>query len=69
MNRKAFDAAVKEHGAWLPEGAFLSLFPAGFNPRVATVEELAEELDVMTTSGATGTKYRSQDVKAALGYL
>lgn len=69
MNRKAFDAAVKEHGAWLPEDVFLSLFPAGFSPRVSTVEELAEELDVMTVSGATGTKYRAADVKAALGYL
>ena len=69
MNRKAFDQAVKEHGAWLPEDVFLALLPAGFSPRVASVEELAEELDVMTTSGATGTKYRTQDLKAALGYL
>lgn len=69
MNRKTFDHALKEHGAWLPEDVFLSLLPAGFSPRVASVEELAEELDVMTVSGATGTKYRTADVKAALGYL
>ena len=69
MNRKAFDAAVKEHGAWLPEDVFLSLFPAGFSPRVATVEDLADELDILTFSGATGTKYRAEDLKAALGYL
>jgi hypothetical protein len=69
MNRKAFDAAVKEHGAWLPEGIFLSLIPVTVMPRVSSVEELAEELDVMAVSGATGTKYRSQDLKAALGYL
>lgn len=68
MNRKAFDDAVKEHGAWLPENVFLALLPAGFSPRVSDVEELAEELDVMTTGGATGTRYRAQDLKAALGY-
>lgn len=68
MNRKAFDAAVKEHGAWLPEGVFLSLIPVAAMPRVSSVEELAEELDVMTVSGATGRKYRAQDLKAALGY-
>jgi hypothetical protein len=48
---------------------FLSLFPAGFSPRVATVEDLADELDILTFSGATGTKYRAEDVKAALGYF
>lgn len=69
MNRAAFDAAVKDHGVWLPEDVFLSLFPTGFNPSVSSVEEFAEELDVMTVSGATGTKYRAQDLKAALGYL
>ena len=69
MNRKAFDAAVKEHGVWLPEHVFLSLFPAGFSPRVATVEDLADELDILTFSGATGTKYRAEDVKTALGYI
>lgn len=69
MNRKAFDDAVKEHGVWLPEDVFLSLFPAGFSPRVATVEDLADELDILTFSGATGTKYRAADLKAALGYL
>jgi hypothetical protein len=68
MNRKAFDDAVREHGVWLPEDVFLSLFPAGFSPRVATVEDLADELDILTFSGATGTKYRAADVKAALGY-
>jgi hypothetical protein len=68
MNRKAFDDAVKEHGVWLPADVFLSLLPAGFSPRVSSVEELAEELDVMTVSGATGTAYRAQDLKAALGY-
>lgn len=68
MNRKAFDDAVKEHGAWLPGDVFLALIPTGALPRVATVEELAEELDVMTVSGATGTKYRAQDLKVALGY-
>lgn len=68
-DRKAFDAAVKEHGAWLPEDVFLSLFPVGFSPLVATVEDLADELDVLTFSGATGTKYRASDLKAALGYL
>ena len=69
MNRKAFDDAVKEHGVWLPEDVFLSLFPAGFSPRVATVEDLADELDILTFSGATGTTYRAADLKAALGYL
>lgn len=68
MNRKAFDDAVKEHGAWLPADVFLSLVPAGALLRVADVEELAEELDVMTVSGATGTKYRAQDLKVALSY-
>jgi hypothetical protein len=68
MNRKAFDDAVREYGVWLPEDVFLSLFPAGFSPRVATVEDLADELDILTFSGATGTKYRAADVKAALGY-
>jgi hypothetical protein len=69
MNRADLDRAVKEHGAWLPENVFLSLFPAGFSPRVSSIEELAEELDVMTVSGATGTLYRASDLKAALGYL
>jgi hypothetical protein len=68
MNRKAFDDAVKEHGAWLPVDVFLSLIPAGALLRVATVDDLAEELDVMTVGGATGAKYRAQDLKAALGY-
>lgn len=68
MNRKTFDDAVKEHGAWLPRDVFLALIPAGALLRVATVEELAEELDVMTVSGVSGTKYRAQDLKAALGY-
>lgn len=69
MNRKAFDAAVKEHGTWLPERTFLSLVPAGMNPHAATAEEIAEELDVMTVGGATGTRFRTQDLKTALGYL
>ena len=69
MNRKAVDAAVKEHGVWLPEAVFLSLVPASARPRAFTVEELAEELDVMTVSGATGTRFRAQDLKAVLGYL
>jgi hypothetical protein len=69
MNREAFDAAVKQHGAWLPEGVFLSLIPAGVVIlRASGIEELAEELDVMTVGGATGTKYRAEDLKAALGY-
>jgi hypothetical protein len=69
MNRKAFDDAVKEHGVWLPEDAFLSLFPVGVSVRVSTAEELAEELDILTFSGATGTKYRAADLKACLGSL
>jgi len=69
MSRKAFGAAVNEHGVWLPEDVFLSLLPVGINPRIASVDDLAHELDVMTVSGATGTRYRAQDLKAALGYL
>lgn len=68
MSREDFDAALKEHGAWLPEDVFLSLFPAGFNPRVSSAEDLADELDILTFSGATGTRYRTEDLKAALGY-
>jgi hypothetical protein len=28
-----------------------------------------DELDILTFSGATGTKYRAEDLKAALSYL
>lgn len=53
MNRKGFDAAVKERGVWLPEAVFLSLLPPGFS-RTGSIEELAEELEAMTLSGAIG---------------
>lgn len=68
MNRKAFDRAVRDHGVWLPENVFLSLIPVGVSPHSASVEDLADELDIMTVSGATGTRYRAQDLKTALGY-
>ncbi|MBG0738765.1 hypothetical protein IV500_04945 [Paeniglutamicibacter antarcticus] len=65
--REAFDRAVQEHGAWLPEGVFLDLVLA--SPAADRLPATsAEEMEVLTFGGATGTKYRSADVKTALGF-
>lgn len=69
MNRQAFDRAVKEHGTWLPAHAFLALLPATLRTPGGSAEDLADELDIIAVGGATGTRYRTEDLKAALGYL
>jgi hypothetical protein len=68
MSRQAFDAAVKAHGVWLPEDVFLSLVPAEVRTPHVTADDMADHLDILTFSSATGTLYRTEDLKAALGY-
>lgn len=69
MNRQDFDQAVKDHGVWLPEDTFLSLFPVGVRIHHAAAEDLADDLDILSVHSSTGTLYRTEDLKAALGYL
>lgn len=69
MNRQAFDRAVKEYGAWLPAHAFLTLVPTNLRVPGASAEDIADDLDIIAVGGATGARYRTEDLKAALGYL
>jgi len=69
MSRQNFDAAVKKHGTWLPGYVFVALLPADLRAYGDSPEDLADELDILSVGGVTGTRYRTADVKTALGYL